>query len=107
MPIEYPKKFDICPNCGSMVRIIEAESMEEASKKGGVMGVGVKTGCLITRSAIFDPSKVGVIAPKKVSVVVARYDICADCGTLYCVEVQKGEGTASPQTRRDDFRYRP
>lgn len=105
--MEYPKRFDVCPNCGSMVRIIETESMEEASKKGGVMSVEAKTGCLTTQTAIFDPSKVGVIAPKKISVIAARYDICAECGTLYCVEVQKGEGTATPHTRRDDFQHRP
>jgi len=107
MPIEYPKKFDLCPNCGSMVRIIESETREEASKRKGAVGTEAKTGCLITQSPIFDPTKAAIIAPKKISIIMARYDICADCGTLYCVEVQKSEGSASPQTRRDDFRHRP
>lgn len=105
--MEYPKKFDVCPNCGSMVRIIESEAREEASKKGGAIGIDTKTGCLITQTGIFDPTKAAVIAPKKIPVIMSRCDICADCGTLYCVEVQKGEMTATPQTRRDNFEQRP
>lgn len=105
MPIEYPKKFDICPNCGSMIRIIETESREQASKGGGTIGPGAKTGCLVTQTAIFDPTKTSIIAPKKIPVILARYDICADCGTVYCVEVQRTEGAAAPQVRRDDFRH--
>jgi len=103
--MEYPKKFDVCPNCGSMVRIIEAETREAASK--GKVGVDMKTGCIMTQTPIFDPTKVAVIAPKKVHIIMARYDVCADCGTLYCVEVQRDEGTATPHVRRDNFEQRP
>lgn len=107
MTIKYPKKFDVCPNCGSMVRVIETETREEASKEGGAIGIDTKTGCLMTQTGIYDPTRTGIIAPKKIPVIMARYDICADCGTVYCVEVQKSEATASPQTRRDDFRHHP
>lgn len=103
--MEYPKKFDVCPNCGSMIRIIETEMREQASK--GKVGTEIKTGCFVTQSAIFDPAKTAIIAPMKIPVIMARYDICADCGTLYCVEVQKSEGSATSQTRRDDFEHRP
>jgi len=103
--MEYPKKFDVCPNCGSMVRVIESEINEEASK--GNVGVVIKTGCIITNTAIFDPTKTSIIAPKEFPMIMARFDICADCGTLYCVEVQKGSGRAEPQVRRDDHKQFP
>lgn len=105
MPIEYPKKFEVCPNCGSMVRVVESEAKEEASK--GNIRVSTKMACMITQNAIFDPMRAGIIAPKEVPIIMARYDICADCGTLYCVEVQKAVGRADPHTRRDNFEQFP
>lgn len=106
MPIEYPKKFEVCPNCGSMVRIIESEAMEEMSK--GNMKMGTKVACMFSQTAIFDPANTpAIIAPKKIPMITGLYDVCADCGTLYCVEVQKSFGAANPQIRRDDFRRRP
>jgi len=104
--MEYPKTFDVCPNCGSMVRIIESESREQSVGKDATVRAGAKTGVLITQTAIFDPTRPGILAPKKVPIIMARFDICGDCGTLYCVEVQRAEGTASPHIRRDNFQQR-
>jgi hypothetical protein len=103
--MEYPKKFDICPNCGSMNRVIESEVKQEESK--GNLRVGTKAACIIVNTPIFDPTKTDIIAPRKIPVITALIDICSDCGTLYCVEVNKDEGTAHPEVRRDDHKQYP
>jgi len=98
--MDYPKKFDVCPHCGSMNRIIEQESKQELAK--GNIRIAEKVGVLTLQTTIFDPGKTGLIAPKKFPVIVSRMDVCADCGAVYCVEVDKIEGTATPQIRRND-----
>lgn len=96
--MEYPKRFDVCPNCGSMVRIVESEAKAEEEK--GNITAGLPAACMVTNSVIFDPTKVSIIAPKEFPMITARFDICADCGTLYCVYVDKVKGMAEPHTGR-------
>jgi len=104
--MEYPKKFACCPNCGSSVRVVEQEALLELSK-GNVRPEG-KPGVITIETAIFDPgAKGGIIMPREFPVIRARLDVCADCGSLYCVEVDKVTGKATPQIRRDDFRHNP
>jgi len=103
--MEYPKRFDVCPHCGSMNRVIEQESREELAK--GNIRTAEKTSVITFQTTIFDPSKGGLIAPKKFPVIISRLDICADCGALYCVELAKIEGTATPQVRRDNHPQKP
>jgi hypothetical protein len=99
--MEYPKKFPVCPHCGSMVRVIESEAMQELAK--GNLKVVTRASCLTTETAIFDPTS-PIIAARDVPVVRAFYDICADCGSLYCVEIDKASARAQPQFRRNNHK---
>jgi predicted ATP-dependent serine protease len=103
--MEYPKKFDVCPNCGSMNRVIEQEAMAEAVK--GNTKTMEKVGVISFQTTIFDPKTASIIAPKEFPVIITRFDVCADCGILYCVELDKGIGKATPQIRRDDHMRHP
>lgn len=104
-PGEQSMKFLRCPNCGSEKRIIESAVKEEISK--GNLKEGAKAVCMGSRTAIFDPADSGIIAPKKILMIQCLYDVCADCGTLYCIEMSRTLGFVHPQVRRDVFRHHP
>jgi hypothetical protein len=97
--MEYPKKFPVCPHCGSEARVIESEAKEEVAK--GNLKMITRAVCMTTETAVFDPRS-SLIAPREFPLIRAFYDICADCGTLYCIEVQKDKGRAEPQLRRNN-----
>lgn len=94
----YPKMFESCPNCGSTSRVIEKETQEEIAQ--GNLGVGTKLAAMIVRTAIFNPNDAKLLASRQFPVVVSFFDICDDCGTVYCCEIQKGSAVAKPQMRQ-------
>ena len=96
----YPIKFELCPVCGSESRIIETETNEEISK--GNLKIGTKIPILATRTIIFVPTEPKILAKRTVPMLMGYFDVCADCGTLYCVEMQKNEGIVEPQFRKGD-----
>lgn len=103
--MEYPKKFPACPVCGSINKIVEQEVLSELAK-GNVKSVE-KIGVISFNTTIFDPSAVKIFAPVEFPVITTRFDVCADCGILYCVEVERTMGKATPEKqgpRRDNFR---
>jgi len=87
-----------------MNRVVEQESKNEVAK--GNVRTFERAGVLTLQTSIFDPVKTGLIAPKKIPVIISRLDVCADCGTLYCVEIDKVEGLATPNPRGDDHTKR-
>jgi hypothetical protein len=99
--MDYPKKFPKCPNCGSEVRVIESEAKEEMAK--GNIKVVTRATCMVTETAVFDPTSL-IVAPREVPMIRAFYDICADCGTLYCIGLEKGAVRAEPPPRKHDYR---
>ena len=103
--MEYPKKFDVCPHCGSMARVVEQEVKAELAK--GNVRIAEKVGVITFQTTIFDPGQVNIIAPKEFPVIMSRFDICADCGTFYCVEVDRAVGKATPEIRRNNFKHGP
>ncbi len=74
-------KIDKCPNCGSHRRLHE-EEMEPIIK--GRVGLTVQAAIL--QVILFDPQG---ILPLSAPVLMSRMDICAECGTYYCVEAKK------------------
>lgn len=101
--MEYPIQFKVCPCCGSDKRIIESEVNQEKSK--GSMKANIKIPCMFSQVALFEPST--LIAPKTFPMITCFFDVCAECGTLYCVEAHKSQGTAQPNIRRDNFGQYP
>ena len=95
--IEYPVKFKSCPSCGSESRIVETEAEEEISK--GNLKVGTKIPILVSRTALFNPADTSIIARKTIPMLIGYYDVCSECGTLYCIEIQKGTAIAEPQIK--------
>lgn len=88
--IKFPLEFTQCPSCGSTKRI--AAMLLEKEKEKGKAGKDT-TGIIQTIQAIIaDPRHIVLSAP----VVMALVDICADCGTLYCILAQTGTATPGP-----------
>jgi hypothetical protein len=81
--MKFPRSYTVCPNCGSTRRIIESIGNEEKAlhKIQESLQVGVQFGAM----AITDPNSPAARVP----VVNPRFDICYDCGTFYCVFVEK------------------
>jgi len=95
--MDYPKKFDKCPVCGSTSRVVGDEVMSEIEK--GNISSDVMLSALVTRTPLYDPKNV-ILGKKQVPGIVALYDICSDCGTLYCTEVQKHRLIVEVQSRQ-------
>ena len=96
--VEYPIKFDKCPNCGSTNRLIQGEV--DKSIEDGDLKPETKIPILATRALLYNPD----VAPrvygftKEVPVILAYFDVCSDCGTLYCVAAEKGMATIEMQS---------
>ena len=102
--LKYPITFSKCPNCGSERCIVEIETNNEIEK--GNLAPGVRIPILVTESHLIDKSK-PLKEAKKFTALVGYYDVCADCGTLYCKRINKVEGTATPQPRIQPTRIMP
>ena len=85
--ISYPIQFDACPACKSTRRIIEMETQKAI--EAGDLRPDAKIPILATRTLIFNPNTALVIEVKRVPALYGYYDVCADCGTLYCIAVEK------------------
>ena len=99
--MEYPIKFDLCPNCGSQSKVIESETNDQISR--GNVKVGSKFALLLTKTPIFDASNAVILAPRKIPIIMGYFDVCCQCGTLYCVELQKAEGLIEPNIKPKKF----
>ena len=89
--LKFPVDFTSCPNCGSTRRI--AEEVMNREKEKGKIGQEAKTFAFMQQSLIADPRKPFIAAP----ILLTMYDICADCGTVYCVHAELG--TATPKMK--------
>ena len=94
--LKYPLTFTQCPNCGSKHCIVEIETNNEIEK--GNLTPGMKIPILMTESHLIDKRQ-PIKEARKFTALVGYYDICADCGTLYCRQIDKVEGTATPKPR--------
>ena len=79
----FPKVFTQCPNCGSERRVagmIAADLVEQgkASPKFGAW--------IFAQGSVILPDKPAFSAPQ----VKWAVDICYDCGTMYCIQVDVG-----------------
>ncbi len=81
-PLVLPKKFDVCPNCGSSRRFCEealADDLTEAD--------GPQTSVILSGELILQPKR--ALVPIRLMAVM---DVCVDCGTVYAVEIMKFVG---------------
>ena len=81
--LKFPLTWSKCPNCGS-TRRIAGEIIEQERKKGRI-GEGVTAVSFVAPPImIADPRKIILASP----MLMTFYDVCADCGTLYCVRAE-------------------
>ena len=94
--MDYPIKFESCPNCGSTERFGEIETQEEI-KKGNLLKDS-RTAIMLSKTMIFNPEDKRVLLfRKQVPVLVGVFDVCCSCGTLYCISMDKGTAVIEPQ----------
>lgn len=96
--MDYPKEFKSCPNCGSVERFSELVAQEEIAK--GNLSKDTKTAIMFYRTMIFNPNDQKVLLVRKqVPVLMGVFDVCTQCGTLYCVCMDKQVAVVEPQVR--------
>lgn len=95
---EYPLKFEACPNCGSKSRVAEEVAADEVGN--GRLKVGTRIAVLISKTLVFNPADTTIMAKREAPMLIGFYDVCVQCGTLYCVEMQKGSAAIEPQVKR-------
>ncbi len=91
---KFPKAFSKCPVCGceeTLTGLIKAD--EVANNR---MSPLIKTGLQVA-VPIIDPTR--IVAQITAPVLMALFDICADCGTYYCREANLMKGIVGPQPR--------
>ena len=87
----YPKTYDKCPACGSTQRLV-AEEMADKLKPNQ------KAAILVTQTPLINNDLVTkIIATRPVKVLVGLFDVCAECGLLYCFEAQIQQAILSNQ----------
>jgi len=103
--LEFPLVFDQCPNCGSERRIVEI--LLEKEREQGRINKDAKATVMIQNTAIVDPTRAGMALT--IPVLLTFYDICADCGTLYCVlaQLQKAMPQMAPGKQPPGFLFPP
>lgn len=96
---DRPIKFDSCPNCGGTHRVVEEETNKAIAR--GELKLDAKIPAIVSRSLIFDPKLMPKISgvTKQVPAIFGFYDICVDCGTLYCISIEKGMATIEAKTQ--------
>lgn len=79
--IKYPLNFDKCPVCGSERRV--ANEVMRGEKEKNKISPGAKAFLFNHKTVIADQRVVQLSVPA----VLSFYDVCVDCGTLFCVHV--------------------
>lgn len=87
--LKFPLDFNECPSCGSTKRV--AETVLNQEKEAKRIGANARAAIHVARSMIADPRMIGLKAP----VIIAFLDICAGCGTVYCVHAELGTATTT------------
>ena len=101
--MNYPVVFSKCPVCGSAERFMELETQEEIKK--GNLPQDSRIAVMISKTILFNPTDNRVLLfRKEAPVLVGIFDVCIQCGNLYCTEMQKGIAVIEPQVgpRLDD-----
>ena len=79
---EFPKEFTKCPVCGceeTLSGIVSKEQIE-----AGKLDPNTRTFIFQTNSVIASGHGRWLSAPA----IVSHFDVCADCGTMYCIHTQ-------------------
>lgn len=98
--MEYPKVFDSCPNCGSTESFAAIETQEEIEK--GNLAKDSKTPIMFSQTRIFNPKDNRVLLfRKQFPLLLGFYDVCIQCGTIYCKEMHKTVGVMDVEVKQE------
>lgn len=90
--LKFPLDFTKCPVCGSTERL--AETLVKQEQENSKIGKDAKPFLFQEQTLIMDPRKVVLSFP----VALSFYDVCLNCGTVYCVHAELARGT--PQMKQ-------
>lgn len=99
-----PKTFDTCPACGNPTRL--AETVIEQLKDERVLpkefgGVG-QQGLVIQFPLIDQAHPPAILGPHiKIKVLHVYWDICSNCGTMYCTKFDCTDAMAQAQVQEN------
>lgn len=89
--MEYPKKFEKCPCCGSTTTFSELETQAEIEK--GNLKTGTKIPMIVSQCHIVNPQDNSVLLfRRQFPLLVSFLDTCTECGCIYCREIHKTVG---------------
>lgn len=99
MDIKKPVTFDKCPGCESEERLFE--KLVTQLKKDGLIKKEDLTEGVAHQVPLFDPNKPSPILlaglQQTVRVLFIYFDVCAECGTMYCTKFEVKEAKAMAQ----------
>lgn len=88
--MEFPKKFDACPACGSKERI--GDNLIKGMKEDGSAPKDAfqnQKAFAVHQLPIIDPNhppSTLLVGQATVKVAMVYWDVCGECGTIYCTE---------------------
>jgi hypothetical protein len=89
------KTFEKCPACGHVGTIVQDRVNELITEEK--LSPGTKLAALVSQSPLVDPRRQVILAKKTISGIITIYDVCSNCGCLYCVAAQEVEMQMKPQ----------
>jgi hypothetical protein len=97
---KYPSGFifPTCPVCGGTSTIAKELAQEDIDT--GKIPAGVELALVQTILPLVGPAAANglvIQGVKPITVIVALCDVCATCGTMYCIKAEKGKGGVQSQ----------
>ncbi len=83
------KVFTKCPSCGGENTVMKDAVQKEIDK--GTMLEGTRIPAFYSSVPIMSPTS-KLLAPKTVPVATFIFDVCSDCGCVYCIQVIEDVG---------------
>lgn len=92
-----PVVFNKCPHCGG-TKLLARDYLNQLRDEGAIHKDSFK-GSLQHQIPLVDQAHPPTILAQviKIKVLVVQFDVCADCGTMYCVNFECKEAPAQMQ----------
>lgn len=103
-PLKFPRQFDKCPACGSVKRVAQLVGAEEVAKGKLPKEIVMK----IEQDVVpVTELKTILLGLSIVPVLIAQYDVCYDCGTKYCFEMDRKDMPTTEVQKMMGFQAAP
>lgn len=95
--VKFPLSFNKCPSCGGKRRVSDEVLKGEIAK--GKAGEDIHSFLFQYQSAINDPRRTVLSVP----VIISFFDVCVDCGTVYCINAQVASGVLGEKPKMPEI----